>query len=88
MGYAKDSRAYVIYNKKDQCMQESIHISFDESNPFVEKIVEDDEIEPFRSNDEPIPLEASKEVEKDQGNKETNEVDEKSHEVEKRTIRR
>ncbi|GAA0147930.1 hypothetical protein LIER_07509 [Lithospermum erythrorhizon] len=42
-GYSNHSRAYVIYNKKDQCIQESIHVSFDESNPFAKKIIEDDD---------------------------------------------
>ena len=83
MGYSKHSRAYVLYNKKDQCMQESIHISIDESNPFVEKVVEDDEIGLHRSGDVPTSLDVTKEVEKEQGNEETNDVSKETHEVEK-----
>ncbi|GAA0172098.1 hypothetical protein LIER_25993 [Lithospermum erythrorhizon] len=43
LGYSKHSRAYVIYNKKDRTIQESIHVSFDETNPFTKKIVENDD---------------------------------------------
>ncbi|XP_021766287.1 uncharacterized protein LOC110730772 [Chenopodium quinoa] len=35
LGYAIDSKAYRVYNKSSMCVEESIHIIFDEVNQFV-----------------------------------------------------
>src|SRR6187397_971030 len=35
LGYASDSKAYRVYNKNSMCVEESIHIIFDEVNQFV-----------------------------------------------------
>ncbi|XP_021747543.1 uncharacterized protein LOC110713397 [Chenopodium quinoa] len=35
LGYASDSKAYRVYNKSSMCVEESIHIIFDEVNQFV-----------------------------------------------------
>ena len=32
LGYASDSKAYRVYNKNSMCVEESIHIIFDEVN--------------------------------------------------------
>ena len=44
MGYSSHSRAYIVYNKIDKCMQESIHVSFDETNPFTKKVDDENEV--------------------------------------------
>lgn len=38
LGYALDSKAYRVYNKKTMCIKESIHIIFDETHNFVENV--------------------------------------------------
>ena len=35
LGYATDSKAYRVYNKRTLSVEESVHILFDETNPFV-----------------------------------------------------
>ncbi|XP_021728393.1 uncharacterized protein LOC110695472 [Chenopodium quinoa] len=35
LGYASDSKAYRVYNKSPMCVEECIHIIFDEVNQFV-----------------------------------------------------
>jgi Integrase core domain. len=44
LGYALNSKAYRVFNKKTLVVQESLHVTFDETNPFVPtSIVEDDD---------------------------------------------
>jgi hypothetical protein len=33
LGYSLTSKAYGIYNKRTMTIEESVHVSFDESNP-------------------------------------------------------
>src|SRR6187397_63854 len=35
LGYASNSKAYRVYNKNTLCVEESIHVIFDESNMFM-----------------------------------------------------
>src|ERR1044072_6647876 len=47
LGYSLSSKAYRIYNKRTLTIEESMHVSFDESNPSKEDIVicnDDDDI--------------------------------------------
>ena len=40
LGYLNSSKAYRVYNKRTLVVEESIHVTFDESNPsFAEKVV-------------------------------------------------
>ena len=43
LGYASNSKAYRVYNKRTYSIQESIHVVFDETNPFAPKVVEHEE---------------------------------------------
>lgn len=44
LGYCLSSKAYIVYNKRTLVIKESMHVSFDESNPSKEdKIVCDDD---------------------------------------------
>ena len=41
-GYSSNSKAYRIYNKRTMTIEESIHVTFDESNPkSLERKVDD-----------------------------------------------
>ncbi|XP_019262410.1 PREDICTED: uncharacterized protein LOC109240233 [Nicotiana attenuata] len=42
-GYSSQSKDYKIYNKRTQCVEESVHVIFDESYPSCEKINKDDQ---------------------------------------------
>ncbi|KAF7153420.1 hypothetical protein RHSIM_Rhsim01G0167100 [Rhododendron simsii] len=42
-GYSTSSKAYRVYNKRTNLVEESIHVSFDESNPCSPKIINDDD---------------------------------------------
>ena len=42
IGYSTHSKAYRIYNKRTNVVEESIHVAFDESNPPTSKSVDDD----------------------------------------------
>ncbi|XP_070004811.1 uncharacterized protein [Nicotiana sylvestris] len=43
LGYSSQSKAYKIYNKRTQCVEESVHVIFDESYPSCEKSTKDDQ---------------------------------------------
>ncbi|XP_070025549.1 uncharacterized protein [Nicotiana sylvestris] len=43
LGYSSQSKAYKIYNKRTQCIEESVHVIFDESYPSCEKSAEEDQ---------------------------------------------
>ncbi|XP_070018189.1 uncharacterized protein [Nicotiana sylvestris] len=43
LGYSSQSKAYKIYNKRTQCVEESVHVIFDESYPSFEKSAEEDQ---------------------------------------------
>ncbi|KAF7148484.1 hypothetical protein RHSIM_Rhsim03G0198100 [Rhododendron simsii] len=46
IGYSLTSKAYRIYNKRTNLVEESIHVSFDESNPCATKdVVANDDLE-------------------------------------------
>ncbi|XP_070044067.1 uncharacterized protein [Nicotiana tomentosiformis] len=41
LGYSSQSKAYKVYNKRTQCVEESIHVIFDESHHSCEKDLHD-----------------------------------------------
>ncbi|KAH9792467.1 hypothetical protein KPL71_004134 [Citrus sinensis] len=44
LGYSNSSKAYRVYNKRTLVVEESMHVTFDESNPFSpKKVVVDDD---------------------------------------------
>ncbi|XP_075101915.1 uncharacterized protein LOC142177338 [Nicotiana tabacum] len=43
LGYSSQSKAYKIYNKWTQCVEESVHVIFDESYPSCKKNNKDDQ---------------------------------------------
>ncbi|KAH9686889.1 hypothetical protein KPL70_014556 [Citrus sinensis] len=46
LGYSNSSKAYRVYNKRTLVVEESMHVTFDESNPSsTEKVVVDDNAE-------------------------------------------
>ncbi|KAH9768815.1 Integrase catalytic domain-containing protein [Citrus sinensis] len=45
LGYSNSSKAYRVYNKRTLVVEESMHVTFDESNPSTEKAVVDDNAE-------------------------------------------
>ncbi|KAH9680653.1 Integrase catalytic domain-containing protein [Citrus sinensis] len=52
LGYSNSSKAYRVYNKRTLVVEESMHVTFDESNPSsTEKVVVDDNAEEEASND-------------------------------------
>ena len=66
LGYSLSSKAYRIYNKRTLTIEESMHVSFDETNPSKEDNIvcdNDDEIlegpQENSSKDQPIQLEES-----------------------------
>ena len=44
IGYSTHSKAYRIYNKRTNVVEESIHVAFDETNPTTSKSVDDDDV--------------------------------------------
>ncbi|KAH9745941.1 hypothetical protein KPL70_004261 [Citrus sinensis] len=45
LGYSNSSKAYRVYNKRTLVVEESMHVTFDESNPSsTEKVVVDDDV--------------------------------------------
>ena len=36
LGYSSHSKAYKVFNKRTLCVEESVHVLFDESNSFSE----------------------------------------------------
>ena len=77
LGYSEHSKAYVIYNKKDQCIQESIHVSFNEADPFAKspKVVEE-EVEIV----DKAPVQPVEQVTSEQAEQNQEVVEEQSHE--------
>ena len=46
LGYSNSSKAYRVYNKRTLVVEESMHVTFDETNPScTEKVVVDDNAE-------------------------------------------
>jgi len=45
LGYSSHSKAYKVFNKKTLCVEESVHVLFDESNSLIEDDAQDDEFE-------------------------------------------
>ncbi|XP_070020896.1 uncharacterized protein [Nicotiana sylvestris] len=43
LGYSSKSKAYKIYNKRTQCVEESVYVIFDESYPSCEKSADEDQ---------------------------------------------
>ncbi|XP_070002292.1 uncharacterized protein [Nicotiana sylvestris] len=43
LGYSSQRKAYKIYNKRTQCVEESVHVILDESYHFYEKSTKDDQ---------------------------------------------
>ena len=44
IGYSNTSKAYRIFNKSTLTIEESMHVKFDESNAFVNNVVEIDSL--------------------------------------------
>ena len=44
VGYSNTSKAYRVFNKSSLTIEESIHVKFEESNVFVENVVEIDSL--------------------------------------------
>ena len=44
LGYSLHSKAYRVFNKRTLIVQESIHVSFDESNPFANNNKDEDDV--------------------------------------------
>ncbi|WCJ44342.1 Retrovirus-related Pol polyprotein from transposon RE1 [Euphorbia peplus] len=45
LGYSTHSKAYRVFNKRTQTLDESIHVKFDETNPADSKASEEDEVQ-------------------------------------------
>jgi len=45
LGYSSHSKAYKVFNKKTLCVEESVHVLFDETNSLVEIDAQDDDFE-------------------------------------------
>jgi len=43
LGYSSHSKAYKVFNKRTLCVEESVHVLFDETNPLVENDAQDEE---------------------------------------------
>ena len=43
--YSSYSKAYKVFNKRTLCVEESVHVLFDESNSLVEIDAQDDDFE-------------------------------------------
>ena len=50
LGYSTVGRAYMIYNKRTMLVEESVHVSFDESVVIPSRISEEDELVPNLGN--------------------------------------
>ncbi|KAH9763962.1 Integrase catalytic domain-containing protein [Citrus sinensis] len=54
LGYSNSSKAYRVYNKRTLVVEESMHVTFDESNPSsTEKVVVDDNAEEEQQEEAP-----------------------------------
>jgi hypothetical protein len=47
LGYSSNSKAYRVFNKRIMVLDESMHVVFDEANPFYVKNAGDDEPNPL-----------------------------------------
>ena len=45
LGYSSHSKAYKVFNKRTLCVEESVHVLFDESNSLVENYAQDEDFE-------------------------------------------
>ena len=45
LGYSSHSKAYKVFNKRTLCVEESVHVLFDENNSLVENDAQDAEFE-------------------------------------------
>ena len=45
LGYSSHSKAYKVFNKRTLCVEESVHVLFDESNSLVENDAQDEDFE-------------------------------------------
>ena len=45
LGYSSQSKAYKVFNKRTLCVEESVHVLFDESNSLVEHDTQEDDFE-------------------------------------------
>ena len=45
LGYSSYSKAYKVFNKRTLCIEESVHVLFDETNSLVEIDAQDDDFE-------------------------------------------
>jgi len=45
LGYSSHSKAYKVFNKRTLCVEESVHVLFDESNSLIEDNAQDDDFE-------------------------------------------
>lgn len=53
LGYSNSSKAYRVYNKRTLVVEESMYVTFDESNPSsTEKVVVDDDAEEEEQEEE------------------------------------
>jgi len=44
LGYSSHSKAYKVFNKRTVCVEESVHVLFDESNSLIENGVQDEDL--------------------------------------------
>jgi len=45
LGYSSHSKTYKVFNKRTLCVEESVHVLFDETNSMVENDAQDEEFE-------------------------------------------
>jgi len=45
IGYSSHSKAYKVFNKRTLCVEESVHVLFDESNSLSENDAQDEDFE-------------------------------------------
>ena len=45
LGYSSQSKAYKVFNKRTLCVEESVHVLFDETNSSTEHDTQDEEFE-------------------------------------------
>jgi len=43
--YSSDSKQYKVFNKRTLCVEENVHVPFDETNSLVEIDAQDDDFE-------------------------------------------
>ena len=45
LGYSSHSKAYKVFNKRTLCVEENVHVFFDESNSLIENDAQDEDFE-------------------------------------------